>query len=57
MADIQVLDQNPLYMGETYRLKFKFSAAYPIGMQCPPSGSGPAHRSLMDDRLMIALAD
>lgn len=32
MADIQVLDQNPLYMGETYRLKFKFPAAYPIGM-------------------------
>lgn len=30
--DIKVLDQNPLYAGETYRLKFKFSNSYPIGM-------------------------
>ncbi|KAL1902764.1 hypothetical protein Sste5346_000674 [Sporothrix stenoceras] len=30
MADIQVLDQNPLYVGETYRLKFRFPPAYPI---------------------------
>ena len=29
--DIKVLDANPLYMNETYRLKFKFSASYPIG--------------------------
>ncbi|KAI1852315.1 hypothetical protein JX265_006365 [Neoarthrinium moseri] len=28
--DIQVLDQNPLYAGQTYRLKFKFSKSYPI---------------------------
>jgi len=28
--DIQVLDDNPLYKGQTYRLKFKFSNAYPI---------------------------
>jgi len=28
--DIKVLDANPLYMNETYRLKFKFSASYPI---------------------------
>jgi len=28
--DIQVLDQNPLYMNQTYRLKFKFSKSYPI---------------------------
>lgn len=31
LIDIRVLDQNPLYMGETYRLKFKFSPSYPIG--------------------------
>lgn len=29
--DIQVLDQNPIYAGQTYRLKFKFSDKYPIG--------------------------
>lgn len=34
--DIQVLDDNPLYKGETYRLKFKFSTSYPIGTFFPP---------------------
>ncbi|PWW78810.1 UBC-like protein [Tuber magnatum] len=28
--DIQVLDENPLYHGKTYRLNFKFSNNYPI---------------------------
>ncbi|KAI9166933.1 putative ubiquitin-conjugating enzyme [Paramyrothecium foliicola] len=28
--DIRVLDQNPLYKDEVYRLKFKFPKAYPI---------------------------
>lgn len=28
--DIRVLDQNPIYQGEIYRLKFKFSQSYPI---------------------------
>ncbi|KAM3077055.1 hypothetical protein ACMFMG_003477 [Clarireedia jacksonii] len=28
--DIQVLDANPLYQNQTYRLKFKFSNQYPI---------------------------
>lgn len=31
LLDIQVLDNNPLYLNETYRLKFRFSATYPIG--------------------------
>ena len=31
LMDIRVLDDNPLYKGETYRLKFKFSSNYPIG--------------------------
>lgn len=31
--DIQVLDKNPLYENETYRLKFTFSDKYPIGTQ------------------------
>lgn len=29
--DIKVLDDNPLYKDETYRLKFTFSSKYPIG--------------------------
>jgi ubiquitin-conjugating enzyme E2 W len=28
--DIRVLDDNPLYAGQIYRLKFRFSTAYPI---------------------------
>ncbi|KAI9806854.1 MAG: hypothetical protein M1833_002511 [Piccolia ochrophora] len=28
--DIKVLDTNPLYQNETYRLRFKFSTSYPI---------------------------
>jgi ubiquitin-conjugating enzyme E2 W len=35
--DIRVLDSNPLYLGQTYRLKFKFGSSYPIGMShCRP---------------------
>jgi len=30
LIDIQVLDANPLYKDQTYRLKFKFSNSYPI---------------------------
>lgn len=30
--DIQVMDEsNPIYRGQTYRLKFKFPNSYPIG--------------------------
>lgn len=35
--DIQVLDANPLYAGETYRLKFTFSQNYPIEVRFPPA--------------------
>jgi len=31
LMDIQVLDDNPIYKGQTYRLKFMFSSNYPIG--------------------------
>jgi ubiquitin-conjugating enzyme E2 W len=31
LMDIEVLDANPLYMNQTFRLKFKFNASYPIG--------------------------
>ena len=30
LADIQVIDTNPIYQGETYRLRFTFSPQYPI---------------------------
>lgn len=29
--DIKVLDENPLYLDQVYRLKFTFSNKYPIG--------------------------
>jgi ubiquitin-conjugating enzyme E2 W len=35
--DIKVLDQNPLYLDQTYRLKFTFSNKYPIGKIDPPA--------------------
>ncbi|KAF2088237.1 ubiquitin conjugating enzyme [Saccharata proteae CBS 121410] len=28
--DVKVMDDNPIYKGDTYRLKFKFSNSYPI---------------------------
>jgi ubiquitin-protein ligase len=34
LMDIQVIDSNPIYQGETYRLKFTFSPQYPIEV-CP----------------------
>jgi len=30
LMDIQVLDTNPIYTGQTYRLRFRFSKNYPI---------------------------
>ena len=30
LMDIRVMDSNPIYNGETYRLKFNFSRDYPI---------------------------
>lgn len=30
LLDIQVLDKNPLYANQIYRLKFRFSSSYPI---------------------------
>lgn len=37
--DIKVLDDNPIYKDQTYRLKFTFNSKYPIGkiMSWPPS--------------------
>jgi len=32
LMDIKVLDDNPLYHNEVYRLKFRFPNSYPIGM-------------------------
>jgi ubiquitin-conjugating enzyme E2 W len=36
LMDIQVIDSNPLYQGETYRLKFSFTPQYPIEVDTPP---------------------
>ncbi|KAI9680181.1 MAG: hypothetical protein M1829_001418 [Trizodia sp. TS-e1964] len=30
LMDIRVLDENPLYLNQTFRLKFRFSTNYPI---------------------------
>jgi hypothetical protein len=35
--DLKVLDANPIYLNQTYRLKFKFSPQYPIGNYPPLS--------------------
>jgi ubiquitin-conjugating enzyme E2 W len=32
LMDIQVMDSNPIYQNEIYRLKFEFSSNYPIGI-------------------------
>ena len=34
--DIRVVDDNPLYAGEVYRLKFMFSPSYPIEVSHSP---------------------
>lgn len=41
--DIRILDPNPLYLNKTYRLRFRFSNNYPIGMSPihPPPTSSP----------------
>jgi ubiquitin-conjugating enzyme E2 W len=40
LMDIQVVDSNPIYDGETYRLKFSFSQNYPIEVR-PYSPASP----------------
>lgn len=37
--DVKVLDDNPIYKDETYRLKFTFNNKYPIGKILPKSCS------------------
>lgn len=34
--DIRVLDLNPLYLNQIYRLRFRFSTNYPIGIPTLP---------------------
>ena len=39
--DLRVLDENPLYQNQIYRLKFTFTSKYPIGarpLPLPPPG-------------------
>lgn len=33
--DIRVLDANPIYLNQVYRLRFRFSNNYPIGKSIP----------------------
>lgn len=40
--DLQVLDENPLYQNQTYRLKFTFTNKYPIGVFYPYRREEPA---------------
>jgi ubiquitin-conjugating enzyme E2 W len=44
LLDIQVLDDNPIYKGETYRLKFNFSRNYPIEVRF----LGPCPKTILD---------
>lgn len=37
LLDIKVLDENPIYQNQTYRLLFRFNEKYPIGKPIPPS--------------------
>ncbi|KAJ9606528.1 hypothetical protein H2200_008536 [Cladophialophora chaetospira] len=49
LVDIRVLDANPLYMNQIYRLSFLFSESYPIEapevvfIRLAPSASDPSH--------------
>jgi ubiquitin-conjugating enzyme E2 W len=40
--DIRVLDDNPIYKDQVYRLQFSFSNSYPIGTSSLPLRSSPA---------------
>ena len=54
--DIQVLDSNPLYVDQTYRLKFTFGKNYPIGALCghlPTSPSLPLRLGMLTSRLPL----
>jgi ubiquitin-conjugating enzyme E2 W len=58
--DIRVVDDNPLYAGEVYRLKFVFSQSYPIEVRRSPIPSPPPQPILSRSsppRLRSALAN
>ncbi|KAL2819819.1 ubiquitin-conjugating enzyme/RWD-like protein [Aspergillus granulosus] len=48
--DIKVLDDNPIYRNETYRLKFTFGSKYPIEppevqfIEAPPTETAPENK-------------
>lgn len=54
--DIEVLDANPIYINQTFRLKFKFTDAYPIGTypQTPPPPTPPC--AVTDANMSVAEA-
>lgn len=45
LFDIKVLDANPLYDGQTYRLKIHFTETYPIGASPSKSSLAPSDYS------------
>lgn len=45
--DIRVLDANPLYLNQIYRLRFRFSNNYPIGIPSPSDISLPFLSALL----------
>ena len=40
--DIRVMDENPIYKDEVYRLKFSFSQSYPIEVLALPAATPPS---------------
>lgn len=58
--DIRVLDPNPLYLNQIYRLRFRFSNNYPIGiltLQISPSSTQSPTSLLPRNTLPILLHD
>lgn len=57
--DIRVLDPNPLYLNQIYRLRFRFSNNYPIGNIPLPNPQPPplepaSLRTLLEKFLMTS---
>lgn len=53
LLDIRVLDKNPLYLDQVYRLKFRFGSSYPIGTNNPCSRALHNASMMCDQRLTL----
>ena len=47
LMDVRVMDDNPLYQGQTYRLKFTFSQNYPIEVRMLKSPRAVSHADVL----------